>query len=91
MPGNTTPGVLQECTGLAIVYHLVHHGEVWHRPPLAGCATRRERLLFLKPFPVTRGYTPGPHVAMFVPVTLPSSENSPMPDTIISEEMLLFH
>jgi hypothetical protein len=58
---------------------------------LACCVTRRERLLLLKPFPVTRGYTPGPHVAMFVPVTSPSSENSQVPDTMISEEMLLFY
>jgi hypothetical protein len=37
---------------------------------------------------VTRGYTPGPQVAMFVPVNSSSSKHSQVPESMISEAIL---
>jgi hypothetical protein len=58
----------------------------------AGLTSRiDEILLSLRPFSVTRGYWPGPHVAIFVPVKSSLSKNSQVPDRMIIEEMLLSH
>jgi len=48
----------------------------------AGLTSRiDEMLLSLRPLSVTRGYWPGPNVAILVPVKSSSSKNSQVPDS----------
>jgi hypothetical protein len=90
LPRNTTLGVLMECPVVTIVYHLVRHGAVRHRPRPLLCHSARAATI-LEALLSDPRYSPGPHVAMFALVHSSSSENSRIPDTMSSEEMLLFH